>query len=152
MWHYIQQELLVAGTARSKFHNLVRLAQLILTLPHSNADEERVFSRIGKNKTKFRASLSPDRTLPSIITFQMNRSTSEPCFKYEPSRDVCKAAEHVTWQYNKEDSTTALTAGNTPQCSRLTNAVTQLHRPTAFCFFPFFSNNMQFNQLHVVEE
>lgn len=101
LWHYIDREFLVAGTQRGKFHNLVRLAKLILTLPHSNADEERVFSRIGKNKTKFRANLSLDRTLPSIITFQMNRPACEPCFRYEPSEEVCKAAKHVTWQYNK---------------------------------------------------
>jgi hypothetical protein len=114
LWYYIQQEFLVAGTARSKFHNLVRLAQLVLTLPHSNADEEWVFSRIGKNKTKFRYNLSLDRTLPSIITFQMNRPATEPCFKYEPSQEVCTAARHVTWQYNKEHSTTAVTtAANT---------------------------------------
>ena len=113
LWHYIQHEFLVAGTARSKFHNLARLAQLILTLPYSNADEERVFSRIGKNKTKYRASLSLDRTLPSIITFQLNRPASEPCFKYEPSQAVCKAAKHVTWNYNKEHSTAAASAAET---------------------------------------
>jgi len=73
LWHYIQQELLVAGMARSKFHNLGRLAQLVLTFPHSSADKERVFSRIGKNKMKFRTNLSLNHTLPSIITFQMNR-------------------------------------------------------------------------------
>lgn len=118
LWHYIQKEFLVAGTPRSKFHNLGRLAQLVLTLPHSNADEERVFSRIGKNKTKFRANLSLDRTLPSIITFQMNRAASEPCFKYEPSREVCKAAKQVTWQYNKEHS--SLSAATTKPASQPT--------------------------------
>lgn len=114
LWHYIQQEFLVAGTSRSKFHNLVRLAQLVLTLPHSNADEERVFSRIGKNKTKFRANLSLDRTLPSIITFQLNRPATEPCFKYEPSQEVCTAARRVTWQYNKEHSNTVVTKATAP--------------------------------------
>jgi len=42
--------------------------------------------------------------LSSIITFQMNRPASEPCFKYEPTQEVCKAARHVTWQYNKAHS------------------------------------------------
>jgi len=72
LWHYIHQERLIAGTGRSKFHNLRMVSHLVLTLPHSNADEEQVFSRIGKNKSKFRVNLRLDLMLGSIITFQMN--------------------------------------------------------------------------------
>jgi hypothetical protein len=104
LWHYLFTDNNVAGTSRSKFTNLMKIAKLILTLPHSNADEERVFSLINKNKTKFRPNLSTDRTIPSIITFQLNRSHDEPCFKYEPNAEVCKAARHVTWDYNKAHS------------------------------------------------
>jgi len=76
------------------------LACLVLTLPHSKADEEQASSCIGKNKWKFWTNLSLDRTLPSIVTLQMNRCVSELCFNYESSHDVCKVATHVTWQYN----------------------------------------------------
>ncbi len=36
------------------FQKLAQVALLVLTLPHSNAEEERVFSLVTKNKTKFR--------------------------------------------------------------------------------------------------
>ena len=102
--HYIEHEFMVSGSQRSKFHYLSRIARLLLTLPHSNADEERVFSRVNKNKTKFRDSLSLDRTLPSILTFQLNRPSDQPCYKYMPSSEVCKKARTVTWAYNKAHS------------------------------------------------
>jgi len=105
LWHYMETEFLVAGTQRSKFHYLAKMAKLVFTLPHSNADEERVFSRVNKNKTKFRESLSLDRTLSSIVTFQMNRPSDEPCYKYAPNVEVCKKAKKVTWEYNKAHST-----------------------------------------------
>lgn len=104
LWHYIEHEFMVSGSQRSKFHYLSRIARLLLTLPHSNADEERVFSRVNKNKTKFRDSLSLDRTLPSILTFQLNRPSDQPCYKYMPSSEVCKKARTVTWAYNKAHS------------------------------------------------
>ena len=83
LWHYIETEFLISGSQCSKFHYLARIARLVLTLPHISADEERVFSRINKNKTKFHDSLSLDRTLPSVVTVQMNRSADEPCYEFE---------------------------------------------------------------------
>ena len=44
-----------------------QLALLVLTLPHSNVEEERV---VIKNKTKFRPSLKLDGTLSSILTIK----------------------------------------------------------------------------------
>lgn len=66
LWHYIEHEFMIfmiSGSQRSKFYYLSRIARLLLTLPYSNADAERVFSRVNKNKTKFRDSLSLDRML-----------------------------------------------------------------------------------------
>ncbi|XP_034065806.1 uncharacterized protein LOC117542322 [Gymnodraco acuticeps] len=39
-------------TGMSRFGRLSRIAKLVLVLPHSNADAERVFSVVGLNKTK----------------------------------------------------------------------------------------------------
>ena len=39
------------------------VALLVLTLPHSNAAKEQVFSMVTKNKTKFYPSLKTDSTL-----------------------------------------------------------------------------------------
>ena len=50
---------------------LSNVAQLDLTMPHSNAFEERVFSMIRKNKTPFRPNLDPEQILGSIITTKL---------------------------------------------------------------------------------
>lgn len=45
-------------TGQPRFLHLSQIAMLVLTLPHSNADEERVFTYIKQNKTDFRDSLN----------------------------------------------------------------------------------------------
>ena len=68
------------GTGR--FTRLSRIAMLILVLPHSNAEEERVFSMVRKNKTAFRANLDPKGTLSSILTIKL--ANSQPAHSFEP--------------------------------------------------------------------
>ena len=63
----------------------------MLTLPHSNADEEHVFSLIRQNKTDFWNSLALDGTLSSILSVKM--SCQEPCYKFEPTADVIKKSK-----------------------------------------------------------
>ena len=82
-----------------KFPHLSQVAKLVLTLPHSNADEERVFSPVRKNKTDFRASLDLNRTLSSVITMKMNLDESSHQFK--PSKNLLKKAKAATWNYNQ---------------------------------------------------
>ena len=53
------------------FEKLAQVALLVLTLPHSIAEEERVFSQVTKNKTKFRPNLKLDGTLSSILTLKI---------------------------------------------------------------------------------
>ena len=69
------------------FQRLATIAKLVLVLPHSNADAERVFSLVGLNKTKTRNSLALDRTVSSIMTIKM--AGLEPCFKWEPGWSAC---------------------------------------------------------------
>ena len=101
LWYYLN-ELKVHGTQKSKFEQLFKLAKVVLTIVHSNAEEESLFSRVRKNMTPQRASLSLDGTLSSIIAFQLNRAQGEPCYKYKPSDQVLKRSKEVTWEYNKE--------------------------------------------------
>ncbi|KAK6490362.1 hypothetical protein HHUSO_G4876 [Huso huso] len=87
-------------TGMPKLPRLSKVAQLILTLPHSNADAERVFSMIGLNKTDTRNALALEGTLSSIITIKM--SGMEPnCFKYELSAEI-KASKSAASSYNRE--------------------------------------------------
>lgn len=56
-----------AVTSQPSLLLLANAAKLVLTLPHSNANEERVFSLIRQNKTDFRSALSLDCPLASIL-------------------------------------------------------------------------------------
>ena len=47
----------------SRFGRLSRVAKLVLVLPQSNADAERVFSVVGLNKTKTRNSFAREETI-----------------------------------------------------------------------------------------
>ena len=86
-------------TGANEFQRLAAVAKLVLVLPDSNADAERVFSVVGLNKTKTRNSLALDGTLSSIMTIKM--ADLEPCFKWEPPSDVLKASKKATGQYNR---------------------------------------------------
>ena len=102
LWHELEKQRDLDG--KKKFGLLAPIAKLVLTLPHSNADEEQVFSLVRKNKTVFRPNLSLDTTLPSILQCKVNGFSHMKCFQFEPSRDVLQHAKQATWQYNKEHS------------------------------------------------
>ncbi len=76
------------------FNKLPKVALLVLTLPHSNAEEERVFSMVSKNKTKFRGSLQMDGSLSSILTLKC--ADIEPCHQFDPPRNVLETAKRAT--------------------------------------------------------
>lgn len=84
LWSFLGKMKRADGLYR--FPKLAKVVQLVLILPHSNAEEERVFSLINKNKTKFRSNLQLDGTLSSIISVQL--ANLEPCAKYEPPKSV----------------------------------------------------------------
>nr|XP_043872485.1 uncharacterized protein LOC122761339 isoform X2 [Solea senegalensis] len=86
-------------TGLSQFARLSKIAELVLVLPHSSADAERVFSMVGLNETKTRDSLALDGTLSSIIAVKM--AGPEPhCFKWEPPTPILKASKSATNAYN----------------------------------------------------
>ncbi len=67
------------------FEKLSKVTLLVLTLPHSNTEEE-LFSMITKNKTQFRPSLKLDGTLSSILTIKC--ANVEPCHSFDPPVEV----------------------------------------------------------------
>ena len=95
LWYYLYM-MKVAGTNRSKFENLFKMAKVVLAIVHSNADEESMFSHIRKNLTPQRASLNLDGTLSSIVSFQLNRPQGESCYMYKPSSNVIEKAKKAT--------------------------------------------------------
>ncbi|MGH0191952.1 UNVERIFIED_CONTAM: hypothetical protein FKN15_003042 [Acipenser sinensis] len=64
-WNIIGQ-LKNCTTQKSSFSVLVKVMLVILTILHSNADSERVFNIVHKNRTEFRPNLS-DRTLEALL-------------------------------------------------------------------------------------
>ena len=100
IWHHLSSMKAPDGTLR--FYRLSQVAKLVMVIPHSNAQEERVFSMVRKNKTCFRPSLDPKGTLSSILTVKLG-STGD-AHSYEPPKEVLRKAKSATWEYNKQHS------------------------------------------------
>ena len=80
-----------------RFDLLARVALTVLCLPHSNAEEERVFSMTGKNKQAECSSLEVKETLSSIMTVKLADLNAEI---FTPPASVLKAAKSATYEYN----------------------------------------------------
>ena len=76
-----------------QFLHLSQVAQLVLTIPHSNAAEERVFSIVRKNKTPFRPNLDTEETLGNIVTTKKALPKDTPAYKFEPPKELLIAAK-----------------------------------------------------------
>ena len=98
VWGHLAMRTTADG--RLQFLHLSQVAQLVLTIPHSNAAEERVFSIVRKNKTSFRPNLDPEETLGSIVTTKMALPKDTPPYKFEPPKDLLLAAKRATKDYN----------------------------------------------------
>ena len=96
LWHYLSY--LGAANNSSRFPRLTSVGKLVLTIPHSNAQEERLFSMVRMNKTAFRPSLDPKGTLSSILAIKF--AAKEPAHCYEPTKAVLSGAKAATWEYS----------------------------------------------------
>ena len=85
-------------TTTLRFNLLFRVAETVLTIPHSNAGEERIFSYVTKNKTPSRSSLQLDGTLSSILT------TKTDPLNWKPTTEIIEKAKKATREYNTEHS------------------------------------------------
>ena len=70
-----------------------------MTIPHSNAGEERIFSLINKNKTPSRISLNLDGSLSSLITFKTH---IERPIQWKPLASVLENTKKVTKFYSDQ--------------------------------------------------
>ena len=101
MWHYLGN---LQGCDGLRFNLLFEVVKYILLLPHSKAEEERIFSVVAKNKTKFRASLSNKTSLPSILSCKVNCFNHYDCFKFQPSKILLENAKKAAMRYNADHS------------------------------------------------
>ena len=79
------------------------IAKLILSLPHSNAEEEDLFSMVKRNKTAFRPNLDRQETLGSILTVKLALK-GEKIHKVDIPNDILTRTKKATWEYNKAHS------------------------------------------------
>lgn len=112
IWSELGRKKLPDGSYQ--FSHLAKVAKLVLVIPHSNAEEERVFSMVTKNKTAFRPNLKLDGTLCSILQVKLGipDSREQPCHKYEPSKSVLQTAKTATTLYNKAHSSSSTAASS----------------------------------------
>ena len=82
------------------FAKLAKVACLVVIIPLSNAQEERVFNMVTTNKTAFGPNLKVDGTLSSILSVKLAKL--EPCHYFEPSPSVIQTVRKAT--LNKECS------------------------------------------------
>ena len=79
------------------------IAKLILSLPHSNAEEEHLFSMVKRIKTAFRPNLDRQETLGSILTVKLALK-GEKIHKVDIPNDILTRTKKATWEYNKAHS------------------------------------------------
>ncbi len=102
-WHVTN--LKQCGSVVGRFKHLTKVAEAGLVIPHSDAEEERLFSIVHKNKTDSRSSLSLDGTLSNILTMKLQYPESTtPCFKWQPTEELMKSSKSATSGYNKAHS------------------------------------------------
>ena len=77
------------------------IALSIITIPHSNAAEERCFSLIKKNNTEFRANLQLSGSLDSIMVIK-TQSPEElvPCYQMQFSDKLLQKCKSAGKDYN----------------------------------------------------
>ena len=80
------------------FPCLWKVVRLILFILHSNAEEERVFSIVRKNKTCFRPRLDPEETLASIVAVKLAMK-SEIVETFNIPQEILTAAKSTTYKY-----------------------------------------------------
>ena len=100
-WQVIGNMKNINGTTR--FSLLTRLAKCSLSLPHSNADTERVFSIVRKIITDYRTEMEQS-TSCALVAYKLNNDST--CFKLNTPKELLTKAKSTSMDYNKAHSHT----------------------------------------------
>jgi len=103
IWGHIA-DMKLPGIDSARFARLAEVAKLVLTIPHSNVGEERVFLVIRKIRRDDRAKIQLEGTLSSLVTVKLNlpESKAQPCYTFKPSKELLQRPKKATSYYNKE--------------------------------------------------
>ena len=86
--------IFIAGCPCHPAHLVASEANDAITQLSSNAEEERLFSIVRKNKTDSCSSLKLEDTLLSILAMKSRFQESVvPCYKWQPEEEVVKNAK-----------------------------------------------------------
>jgi hypothetical protein len=110
-WHMISQ-IKDPATGNDKYGKISAVMKGILVMFHSNADCERLFSMVTKNKTEYRSNLS-SATLGNLITRKtMMSATCKVCHTSDHSQELLKKAKTATYKHLQAAASTATTQSN----------------------------------------
>ena len=103
LWLHLGHQKTQSGLLQ--FGRLFRVASAILVIPHSNAQEEGLFSMIRKNLTDTRKNLDVEGTLGNMLKIKLAQPESvRPCHTHKPTPHMLKLAKRATTNYNKQHS------------------------------------------------
>ena len=103
LWWHLAHLKVAEKSTQNRFKHLPKIAEVVLVIPHSNAEQERLFSIVKKNKTDSRSNLKLDGTLSSILAMKLQYpESSTPCHEWKPSDEMLKDAKNATVKYNKK--------------------------------------------------
>lgn len=85
---------LSAADGSFKYENIANFMLGILTIPHSNAECERVFSSVRKTRTEFRSSLSNQNLENVLICKSMQEGY---CYQQKFDKEFLKKAKSATY-------------------------------------------------------
>lgn len=95
--------MVIPGSSTRRFRYLMKVAELVLVLSHSNAGEERLFSMVCKNKTDSRSALRLDGTLSNLLAMKLQYpEATTPCFKWNPNKAFLSTSRKAATTYNQE--------------------------------------------------
>ena len=101
LWYYIAN-VNIPGSNAKRFKLLPKVAEIVLIIPLSNAELERLFSIVRKKKSLERSSMKLG-TLSSILSMKtMYPESSVPCYLWKPLDDILKTSKGAAMNYNKE--------------------------------------------------
>ena len=90
------------GTA--SFKELADVMLTILTIFHSNADCERIFSMVRKVKTELHGKLGLTTLNAMLVQKSYNHGANMDCFNFKPTKELLKACKSSTNAYNMQHS------------------------------------------------
>ena len=100
-WYEIGQIKDIA-TIQLKYQFLSKCMLMILSISHSNAEDERIFSVVWKNATEFRSNLSTPVLSDTLITKMYWQAAGVPCHKRVLTNDLLAKCTRQQWRVIRE--------------------------------------------------